>query len=116
MMAITEHGTVQRVGRPGHSHARYKDRGDRELVELPKCFSPHDFCILARRTRDGQSFWDVYAQVLRENLCKPDGELYKLVKAGLHTSTGAIITAVMTGLGLPFAAIGIVVPIAAILM
>jgi hypothetical protein len=67
------------------------------------------------RASDGKSFWSVYAEVVREELCKEDGEMQKLVKAGLSGSTGAILTAVMTGLGLPGAALTIAVPIAAIL-
>jgi hypothetical protein len=67
------------------------------------------------RARDGKSFWDVYSEVVREELCKKDGELQKLVKAGLSGSTGAILTAVMTGLGLPGVALAIAIPIAAIL-
>jgi hypothetical protein len=67
------------------------------------------------RASDGKSFWDVYAEVVREELCKADGELQNMVKAGLSGSTGAILTTVMTGLGLPGAALAIAIPIAAIL-
>jgi hypothetical protein len=67
------------------------------------------------RARDGKSFWSVYSDVVREELCKTDGELQKLAKAGLSGSTGAILTVLMTGLGLPGAALAIAVPIAAIL-
>lgn len=67
------------------------------------------------RAKDGKSFWSVYSEVVREELCKTDGELQKLVKAGLSGSTGAIVTAVMIGLGLPGAALAIAIPIAAIL-
>jgi hypothetical protein len=67
------------------------------------------------RARDGKSFWNVYAQIVREDLCKTNGELRRLVDTGLSGSAGAILTAVMTGLGLPGAALAIAVPIAAIL-
>ena len=67
------------------------------------------------RASDGKSFWQVYKEVVREELCKEDGELQRLVKAGLAGSTGALITAIMTGLALPGAAFGIAVPIAGIL-
>jgi hypothetical protein len=68
---------------------------------------------LARR-KSGQAFWAVYADVIRHSLCKKNSELQKLAKAGLSGSAGAIVPALITGLGLPPAALGIAVPLAAI--
>jgi hypothetical protein len=53
--------------------------------------------------------------VIRDALCKPDGDLGKLVHAGLSGSTSAIVTTIMLSLALPAAAISIVAPIAAII-
>jgi hypothetical protein len=68
-----------------------------------------------RRASDGKSFWEVYATTIRAELCKPDGELHSLTKAGLSGSASAILTALVSGLGLPVAAVGIAIPIAGIL-
>lgn len=65
--------------------------------------------------RDGKSFWNVYAKVVRDEVCKHDGALQEYIKSGVSASTGAILNAVMTGLGLPGPALAIAVPIAAIL-
>src|SRR5579864_9308436 len=51
-----------------------------------------------KRAKDGKSFWEVYAQVIREELCTNNGEFHKLAKAGLSGSAGSVLTAVMTGL------------------
>jgi hypothetical protein len=69
---------------------------------------------LAER-KSGRDFWAVYADVIRGSLCKKNSELQKLAKAGLSGSAGAIVPALITGLGLPPAALGIAVPLAAII-
>jgi len=65
--------------------------------------------------KSGKSFWSAYSEVIRETLCKKDSELQKLSKAGLSGSAGALVPILLTGLGLPVAAISVVVPIAAII-
>jgi hypothetical protein len=66
-----------------------------------------------RRGRpDGKSLWSAYADVLHDDLCKPKGTLHKQVKGGLATSGAAMITLIMTTLGLSGAAAMIVAPIA----
>jgi hypothetical protein len=66
-----------------------------------------------RRGRpDGKSLWSAYADVLHDDLCKPKGTLHKQVKTGLATSGAAMVTLIMTTLGLPGAAAVIVAPIA----
>jgi len=65
-----------------------------------------------RGNPDGKSLWSAYADVLGDDLCKPKGTLHKQVKAGLATSGAAMITLIMTTLGLPGAAAMIVAPIA----
>ncbi len=66
-----------------------------------------------RRGRpDGKSIWAAYARVLHDDLCKPKGTLHKQVKTGLATSGAAMITLIMSTLGLPSAAAIIVAPIA----
>jgi hypothetical protein len=61
---------------------------------------------------DGHSLWSAYAEVLHDDLCKPKGTLHKQVKAGVATSGAAMITLIMSHLGLPGAAAMIVAPIA----
>ena len=67
------------------------------------------------RRADGKSFFDIYAGLIRKNLCGGDGEFNKLVKSGLNTSVGAILTAIVTTLGIPAVALGIMIPIAVII-
>jgi hypothetical protein len=71
--------------------------------------------VALSRSKDGRSFWAVYADVVRDELCRSGGQLQRLIKAGLSRSATAILTTVMIGLGLPAIAVGIAVPIAAIL-
>jgi hypothetical protein len=64
---------------------------------------------------DGRSFFDIYARLIRNNLCGNDGQFNKLVKSGVNTSVGAILTAIVTTLGIPTVAFGIMIPIAVII-
>jgi hypothetical protein len=77
--------------------------------------SEADISFSLRRARDGKSFWSVYAEVLREDLCAPDGQLRKLALRGLNTSAGAILAVLVGGLGLPGVVLGLLVPIAALI-
>ena len=53
--------------------------------------------------------------MIRKNLCAPGGEFNKLIKSGLNTSVGAVLTAIVTSLGIPFVALGVIIPIAVII-
>lgn len=63
----------------------------------------------------GQAFFDTYAKLLRKNLCAPNGEFNKLIRSGLSSSVGAVLTAIVTALGVPLVALGVMIPIAVIL-
>lgn len=70
-----------------------------------------------RRGRpDGRSIWDAYAEVLRDEICKPRGSLHKQVHTGLATGGATLVSLIMTTLGLPVGAIAIVAPIAGSIM
>jgi hypothetical protein len=69
-----------------------------------------------KTVQDGESFWSVYSQAIKKKLCHPDGKLQRLAKLGLSTSAGAIVTSIISTLALPPTALGIAVPIAAILV
>ena len=63
-----------------------------------------------------QKFWPAYKKILREKLCSEEGELGKLIKSGGSASVGAILTSIVTSLAIPPAALGLMVPIAVIIV
>ena len=64
------------------------------------------------RRPDGRSIWRAYADVIRQELCNPDGELHGKVGSGLQTSGATLVTLLIATLGLPLVAAPIVAPIA----
>jgi hypothetical protein len=62
------------------------------------------------------SLLDIYLQLLRERLCKQDGDLQKLVHSGIHGVSSALMTLVITALGLPIAALPLASVLTAILL
>lgn len=67
------------------------------------------------RSADGKTFFQVYSSLLRKNLCTPGGEFNKLIRSGLNSSVGAILTAIVSSLGIPLVALGVVIPVAVII-
>ena len=67
------------------------------------------------RSADGRTFFDIYSKLIRKSLCAPGGEFNKLIKTGLHSSVGAVLTVIVTTLGIPLVALGVVIPIAVII-
>jgi hypothetical protein len=63
----------------------------------------------------GSKFYKAYKALLRDRLCASDGEFNRLLKANLSSSIGAILTALVTGLGLPVFALGIAIPLAVLI-
>ena len=63
-----------------------------------------------------EAFWPTYRDLLRNRLCDEEGELYKLVSSGISTSVGAVLTAIVTALGIPRIALGVMIPIAVIIV
>ena len=64
---------------------------------------------------DGKTFFDVYARLIRDKLCTKDGEFNKLIENGLSSSVGAVLTAIVTALGIPLVALGVMIPVAVII-
>jgi hypothetical protein len=64
---------------------------------------------------DGKTFWEIYSKAIRKSLCDEKGEFNKLFKNNITASVTAIVAALVSGLGLPLFALGIVAPIAAII-
>jgi hypothetical protein len=64
---------------------------------------------------DGKTFCEIYSDMLRKRLCSPGGEFHKLAKSGINSSVSAILTAIVSSLGIPMAALGIIIPIAVII-
>jgi hypothetical protein len=64
---------------------------------------------------DGKTFFEIYSGLIRKSLCTADGEFNKLIKSGLNSSVGAILTVIVTSLGIPIVALGIMIPIAVII-
>jgi hypothetical protein len=67
------------------------------------------------RSADGKTFFQVYSTLIRKNLCAPNGEFNKLMKSGINSSVGAVLTAIVTALGIPLIALGVVIPIAVLI-
>jgi hypothetical protein len=68
------------------------------------------------RRADGRTFFEIYSALLRKRLCTRNGQFSKLVKAGLHTSVGAVLTEIVNTLGIPPVALGIMIPIAVVIV
>jgi hypothetical protein len=66
----------------------------------------------SRGQADGRTFWNRYADALRDDLCQPTGELHKTVSQGLATGGATVVTMLIAALGLPLVAAPIVAPIA----
>lgn len=67
------------------------------------------------KTADGKTFFDVYSKLIRKSLCAPGGEFNKLIKSGINTSVGAVLTALVTALGIPLVALGVMIPVAVLI-
>lgn len=67
------------------------------------------------RAADGRTFFNIYSKLIRKSLCAPGGEFNKLIKSGLNSSVGAVLTVIVTSLGIPLVALGVVIPIAVII-
>ncbi len=65
---------------------------------------------------NSKDFFKAYSKLIRNNLCKEDGELSKLVSSGIASSTGAVLTAIVTTLGIPAVALSVMIPIAVIIV
>jgi len=65
---------------------------------------------------DGKKFWEIYSDLIRKSLCNSGGELHKLIGSGISTSVGAVLTAIVSGLGIPVVALGVMIPIAVIII
>jgi hypothetical protein len=65
---------------------------------------------------DVEKFWEIYSDLIRKSLCGSDGDLHKLVQSGVSTSVGAVLATLVAGLGIPAVALGIMVPIAVIIV
>jgi hypothetical protein len=64
---------------------------------------------------DGRTFWSVYGEVVCEQICGGDSELRERVRGALSSAGSGLVATLLGMLGLPIAALGIVVPIAGIL-
>lgn len=73
------------------------------------------FAKKLKKTKEGKSFWQLYKEMIKKRLCQKTGELNKLIKSGIHASVGAVLTAIVAGLGLPGAALVVLIPIAVII-
>ena len=68
------------------------------------------------RAADGRTFFDIYSKLLRNSLCSPKGEFNKLIKSGLSkASAGAVLTTIVSSLGIPAVALTVIVPVAVII-
>jgi hypothetical protein len=63
----------------------------------------------------GNAFFEAYARLIRKSLCTPEGEFNKLIRSGLSSSVGAVLTVTVTALGIPMVALGVMIPVAVII-
>lgn len=87
-----------------------KTGGDIDLV-MPAIYEV-DF-EYNRTSPDGRSIWFAYADVLHDELCKPNGTLHKKVILEPHSTGTSIVLLIMNQLMLPPSSAMIVAPIAA---
>ncbi len=71
---------------------------------------------MAARKKDARSFYSHFRARVRANLCSPDGEFSKMIAASVQGSVGAIVASLATALALPVAALGLLVPIAVLIV
>ena len=70
----------------------------------------------ALKSADGRTFFQIYAKLIRKSLCSPEGEFNKLIQSGLSKAgAGAVLTAIVTALGIPTVALAVIVPVAVII-
>ena len=70
---------------------------------------------MAAEQRDSESFFNVFSDQIRDNLCRKGGEFNKLIRQGPQSSVGAILTALVMTLGVPMVALSLLVPIAVLI-
>src|SRR5215510_3612615 len=75
----------------------------------------HSAGMALKKAHGGEEFWKIYSKAIKKKLCSRNEKLYGLAKLGLASSAGATVTAVVTSLALPPAALGLAVPVAAII-
>lgn len=66
--------------------------------------------------RDGKTLWQALATSGRASLCDPEGDLQKRLTGDGKTSTAALVTVIMTSLGLPGIAIAIAITMAGVIL
>jgi hypothetical protein len=92
------------------AYADYVETGGVPDEVIP---GPAEVALGFRRKRpDGKTLWQTYAEVVRDELCDPKGELHGAVGTGLKTSGATLVTMLIAVLGLPLAAAPLVAPVA----
>jgi hypothetical protein len=62
---------------------------------------------------DGRSIWSMYADVLHDDLCNPNGMLHTAIKSDINISGSAVVKLITAKLNLPPSSAMIVSPVAA---
>ena len=62
---------------------------------------------------DGRSIWSIYADVLHDDLCNPNGILHIKIKSDLNISGSSVVKLIINQLNLPQSSAMIVSPVAA---
>jgi hypothetical protein len=70
---------------------------------------------MAAKRRDPDTFYKLFIERVRANLCAKNGEFTKLIRHGIHSSVGATLTALVLTLGLPGATLTLLVPLAVLI-
>ena len=54
-----------------------------------------------RSCPDGRSIWSIYADVLHDDLCNPNGILHNKIKSDLNISGSSVVKLIINQLNLP---------------
>jgi hypothetical protein len=65
---------------------------------------------------DGKSIWSAYADVLRDDVCRADGDLHRQLTQGAAATGASVVTLLLGALGLPLVAAPIMAPMAGSLL
>ena len=67
----------------------------------------------SRTYPDGRSIWSIYADVLHDDLCNPNGILHTKIKSNINISGSIVVQLIIDHLNLPQSSAMIVSPVAA---
>jgi hypothetical protein len=65
---------------------------------------------------NGTSIWTAYAKVIREDVCRPEGDLHRQLSQGAAATGASVVTLLLGVVGLPLVAAPVIAPMAGSLL